>query len=166
MILDSVALIVRHALGVLPTDAANFLYMPVFMLAVMIGVVLVVHKLTPPASRLAAHLLTWLITGAGALLLLAEMAIAGGYRRRGVRPPSIVYNLGDAVASWATGLTSGARRATGALADVLSRAKVPLLLLLSCGWILLWNYQHCPDSAAGCAKPVSAWYQQVSEQGR
>ena len=165
MILDSVALAVRHVLAMFPPGAAEFLFLPVFVLAVMIGSVLVVRKLAPPASRLAAFLLTCLITGGGAALLLAEMAVAGGYRRRGVTPPSVLYNLGDAVASWVLGLTEGAQRMTGALAGLMSRAKVPVLLLLSVGWIWLWNYQHCPDGAAGCARPVSAWYQQISDEG-
>jgi hypothetical protein len=75
----------------------------------------------------------------------------------------VVYNLGDMVASGAAGLTAGVRQVTTTMAGVAARAKVPLLLVLSIGWIWLWNYQHCPDGAVGCARPVSAWYQQVSD---
>jgi hypothetical protein len=166
VILDDVDAVVRHVLGMFPADTAQFLSVPVFVLAVVIGFVLVVHKLAPPASRLAAILLTWLITVAGAVLLLAEMAAAAGCRKRGVKPPSVVYNLGDVVASWTVGLTAGAQLMTGKLATFLAGAKVPVLVLLSVGWIWIWNYQHCPDGAGGCARPLSAWYQQVSDDGR
>ncbi|HEU4347694.1 MAG TPA: hypothetical protein VFR35_07890 [Actinoplanes sp.] len=166
MILDTVAEMVRRFLGMFSADTAEVLFLPVFAVAVMVGFVLAVHKLAPPLSRLAAVVLTWMITGAGAFVLLAEMVVADGYRRRGVRPPSAVYHLGDVVASWAVGLTAVVRQLTAALAGLLSRAKVPVLVLLSIGWIWLWNYQHCPDGAAKCDRPVSAWYQQVSDGRR
>lgn len=162
MILDKVAELVHRVLGMFPADTATFLFLPVFVVVVMTGFVLAVHKLGPPLSRLSALVLTWVIAGAGAFVLLADMVIADGYRRRGAAPPRTVYNLGDAAASWAIGLTAGVRQATTAVGGVLSRAKVPVLLLLSAGWIWAWNYQHCPDGAPGCDRPVSAWYQQVS----
>ncbi|GIE94628.1 hypothetical protein [Paractinoplanes rishiriensis] len=164
MILDKVAGLVRGILGMFPDSAAEFLFLPVFVVAVMAGVVLVVHRLAPPLARLAAIALTWLITGAAGLVLLAEMTIAGGYRRRGAVPPQIVYNVGDMIASGTIGMIGGVRQVTGAAGAALSRAKVPVLVLLSAGWIWLWNYQHCPDGAPGCDRPVSVWYQQVSEK--
>lgn len=166
MILDRVADVVRTVLGVLPDDAAQFLFLPVFATVVVTGVVLLVRKVASPLSRLGAEVLTWGIIGVGAVALLAEMVVAGGYRQRGTRPPAAVYNLGDTVASWVVGLSAGVRRATTAIGGALSRAKVPVLVLLSAGWIWLWNHQACPDGAPGCDRPVTIWYQQVSDNSK
>jgi hypothetical protein len=164
MILDTIATWVRRFLGVFEADTAEVLFLPIFVLTVVISFVLVVHKLGKPASRLAAVVLTWTITAFGALALLVEMVVAEGYRRRGVRAPSVVYNAGDVVAAWAAGLTAGVLRLTTLAAGVMSRAKVPVLILLSAGWIWLWNYQHCPDGAVACDRPVHSWFQRVSDE--
>jgi hypothetical protein len=162
MILDTVATWVRRFLGVFEADTAEVLFLPVFVLTVVIGFVLVVHRLGRPASRLAAIVLTWVITAFGAFALLVEKVVAEGYRRRGVRAPSVVYNAGDVVAAWAIALTAGVLRLTTLAAGVLSRAKMPVLVLLSVGWIWLWNYQGCPEGAVACDRPVHAWYQRIS----
>jgi hypothetical protein len=166
MILDSVADLVRRVLAIFPPDTAQVLFLPVFVATVMIGFVLIVHKLAAPLTRLAATLITWVITGAGAFLLLLDMVVADVCRRRGAKPPSVVYNLGDVVASWAVGLTGGTRQMLTSAAGVMARANVLLLIVVCGGWIWLWNDQYCPDGAAGCARPLSVWYEQVtSEQG-
>ncbi|MFG1607800.1 hypothetical protein [Actinoplanes sp. NPDC049265] len=160
-VLDLVAAFVARILGVFGAGAASFLFLPVFILTVVIGFVLVVQKLGGFLSRTVATVVTWAVAGAGAVLLLAELVVADGYRRRGARAPAVVYNLGDMVASWAAGLTTAVRNTAATVGGALGRANGWLLILISLGLIWYWNYQHCPEGAAGCARPVSAWVHQI-----
>ncbi|WP_328475432.1 hypothetical protein OHA21_19165 [Actinoplanes sp. NBC_00393] len=163
MILDKLAGWVYQLLGMVSENAAKYLFVPVFLATVIVGFVLLVHRAAAPLTRFATAVLTGVIAGAGAFLLLGEMVVADGYRRRGNQPPAAVYNLGDMVASTAVGLSAGIRKAMTAVAGVLSKAKVWLLVLLCGVWIVIWNHQHCPDGATGCSRPLSGWgTQQVS----
>ena len=160
-LLDMIARWVQRVLAVLDPETARFLFIPAFVFVVVLGAVLFVRKLLPPACALAAILTRWAITLLGAFVLLAEMAVAAGFRQTTGKPPALLYNFGDAVASWVTSLSAGAQVVAGQLARV-ARMNLVLLLLLAGGWIWLWNYDHCPDGAKSCARPVSVWYAQVS----
>ena len=159
--LDKVAQWVQRVLAVLDPETARFLFIPAFVLVVVFGVVIFVRKLLPPVCALAAIVARWAITLLGAVVLLVEMAIASGFRQAQRKPPALLYNFGDSVASWVTSLNAGAQVVAGQLSR-LARMNLLLLLVLAGGWIWLWNYDHCPDGAKSCARPVSVWYAQVS----
>ena len=160
-LLDVVAEWVRRVLAVLDPQTARFLFIPAFVLVVVFGVVLFVRKLLAPACGLAAILARWAITLLAVLVLLGEMAIAAAFRQTERKPPTVLYNFGDAVASWVASLSAGAQTVAVQLSR-LARMNLALLLLLAGGWIWLWNYEHCPEGATACARPVSTWYAQVS----
>jgi hypothetical protein len=161
--LDAVADLVRRLLlAVLSPEKADAMFIPVFFLVVMAGFVMFVRRALPPLCRAAAVVLRAVVTFAGALVLLVEMAVAGGYRQRGTRPPAVVYNLGDSVAGGVTSLVTGSAKATAVVARA-AQINVVVLLLVSLGWIWLWNDRHCPEGAARCSGPVSTWYAHVSQ---
>ncbi|MFI5932218.1 hypothetical protein [Actinoplanes sp. NPDC051494] len=160
--LDMMAELLLRLLGGLAPETAAVLFVPLFVVVVATAFVVFVRTALEPLCRAASFVLRTAFTLAGAVVLLGEMTVAGGYRRRGVRPPAVVYNVGDIVASWVTAASSGATRATTALARA-ARLNAVLLILVSLAWIWLWNDGYCPDEAASCARPVATWYDRIGD---
>ena len=156
--------LVRFVLGVFPPSVALGLFVPALLVVAVVGATFAVRRLLVPVGRVAVLGLRWLTIAVAALILAPEAAVASGFRRAYRRPPSAVYNLGDAVAITVTTLMSAFERLTQPLAK-LSRINGFVIFLAVCAWIWWWNQGQCPTGIAHpapCVRPVAAWWAHIS----
>jgi len=135
-LLDTVAEWVRRTLSALSPTAAEFLWFPVFVVVLFVMLMVLFRKGLPVGGRILTAVLRWVVTVAGAAMLLLDLAVATAFRWLRARPPSLVYGYGDVVASSVVWLTG----AVGATTTAFGRAaKTHVLVVMICCAALGWS---------------------------
>lgn len=162
--LDKVTDWIQTLLSVLPAKAQGFLWFPVLVIVVIVGVRLVVRHGLKWVGKIAAILLGWLIAAVGAALLLPDVLVASMFRLVRRRPPGLVYGYGDAVVGSVMSLTRLSGSTASGFARV-ARMNVAVIMVLSGLWLWGWNQSHCPYVARGsiCVRPVTQWFETLAE---
>jgi hypothetical protein len=142
------------------SGAGPLLAFPTVVIAVPIGMRLLVRRVLP--------LLVWcvlaLTNGAafllGVLLLGVDFVIASCFRICRLRPPSLVYALGDTLITTmrATQTGFGMLRTRAARLGNLGGLGGLGLLVLTFALLWWWNAEYCArTTTAGCVVPAMSW---------
>jgi hypothetical protein len=155
---DWVVSLIRRVLSVLPPAAVEILWFPVFVVVLLLAFLAVARKGLPLLGRAFTTALGWLVMGAGAILLLADLIIASICRLSGLRPPGVVYAYGDIVSTFVIGLVSASGRTASAFVR-LAKVNAFVIVLLCAGSVWWWNRDHCAaaEAAQPCVRPVASW---------
>lgn len=136
---------------------------PAMALAVLVTVRILLRQVLPLLLRYAIAVANTLTVLAGVVLLGVEFVLTSCFRLCRLRPPAVVYGLGDTLVAATRAAQAGLRflrtrsvRLGGMSGNFIL---VLVLVLVLLGW---WNIGYCGRStAAGCADPVTAWLRLV-----
>ncbi|MEU5674109.1 hypothetical protein ACGF3C_02130 [Micromonospora sp. NPDC047762] len=161
MLLDRIIDGIQQVLSVLPDGARGFLWFPVLVAVVVVGLWFVIRHLLVWLGKAVVTILRWLIIGVGAMLLVPEVLTASVFRRAGNRPPGLVYGYGDTVAESVIGLTKLSDRTAAGFAWA-ARMHIVLIMLLAGLWVWGWNQNQCTSVTmvnTTCVTPISQWFE-------
>jgi len=144
-----------------PSDRwQDVLALPLLIMFVTLGLIVLV-RLLPVVDRILRPLGNGLVTVSGLLLLLPEYGATLLLRRVGRVPWGLAFTYGEAVENV---VLAGRRVSAAGLAGFFRerRSRKPLILIALLGIVLWGNFSSCPGAAAGCTRPLAAWWQQTT----
>lgn len=146
----------RWLLSFLPSDWQTVLGLPLLVVLLLVGLVVVI-RLFPVFDRVVGPLGAGVASALGMLVLLPEYLVTIALRRSGRRPPAILHTYGDGIHN---AVLMGHRVAKAGLAGFTRERRTRRLVILVALVAILFvgNAQSCPAGAAGCTRPVSAWW--------
>ncbi|GAA2392351.1 hypothetical protein [Dactylosporangium salmoneum] len=138
----------------------NFLALPL-LIALLLLTLIAVVQLLPVVDRVLRPLGSGLAILGGLLLLLPEYLVTVLVRRAGRAPWGIAFTYGEAVEQ----VVLAGRRVSAAGLAGFFRERRPrnwMILIALVAIVLSGNFSSCPDPAAGCTRPLPAWWQQAT----
>ncbi|MET7421174.1 hypothetical protein [Dactylosporangium sp. NPDC005555] len=134
---------------------------PAMAITVLIAVRIALWRVLPLVLSSVFALANALTVLVGVLLLGVDFLLSSCFRLCRLRPPAVVYGLGDTLVAATRAAQAGLRflRARAVGVGGLSGNLILMLVLVLLGW---WNVGYCERSpVAGCTDPVTAWLQLV-----
>jgi hypothetical protein len=163
-ILDGVLRWIGDRLPAHPDGLRAAVALPVLTVALYAAVAVLVRRVLPWLAVGVLIPLLGAAARAGGVALLSVQALgAVPFRLAHRRPPSLLYQFGDAV----PGATGALRRGVEAARVVILRLRgTPFLALVPVvGALIFWWDRDTCAGTAGCVRPVRGWTAGVAELG-
>lgn len=159
---DRLAALVDVPVGMLPPEVSEVVRLPLFAVALLLVMVLLVRKGVIWASKLLDHALRGVATGLACAALTVLVVPTVAFRAADKPVPTLICNVDDSIAS-AADWTLNSVRSLSAGFTKLARLHIAIVLLLSALMFYAWNEGQCGTDSESCTKPVQEWAATVSE---
>jgi hypothetical protein len=142
-------------------DGGPLVAFPVVAAGLLLMARTLIWRLLPLLLGFALALADLVTVLLGVLLLGVDFLLASCFRLCRLRPPAVVYGLGDTVVT-ATKAAQTGIRILGGRTGRLRRLSGTLILMLVVGLVWWWDAGYCARSpAGGCTTPISSWLRLV-----